>query len=164
MEAPQRPCFHPHCSLCTTQFFTDRKHQNILPPGPQCYAQSCSPRHGKVAEYPALLQSSDGHHWEQSCCEEIGRLAQGFPPAIQGTDTLHFIKFDAIPAGRKATYLRLVVADRPMKENPRRVRFTVGGDKQDSVPENISTKTADLVTAKILFNSVLSTKILSSCQ
>ena len=45
-----------------------------------------------------------------------------------------------------------------MKENPRRVRFTVGGDKQDSVPENISTKTADLVTAKILFNSVLSTK------
>jgi hypothetical protein len=33
-----------------------------------------------------------------------------------------------VPPGRKATYLRLVVADRPGKENPRRVRFTVGGD------------------------------------
>ena len=69
---------------------------------------------------------------------------------------MHFIRFDQIPTGRKATYLRLVVSDRPMKANPRRVRFTVGGDKVD-YPGDVSTKTADLTTAKILFNHVLST-------
>jgi len=90
------------------------------------------PDTGKLVEYPALLKSSDAEHWEQATCEEIGRLAQGFPPSVpEGTDTMHFIRFDDIPSGRKATFLRLVVADRPMKANPRRVRFTVGGDKVD---------------------------------
>ena len=43
-----------------------------------------------------------------------------------------------------------------MKANPRRVRFTVGGDRVD-YPGAVSTKTADITTAKILFNHVLST-------
>jgi hypothetical protein len=49
-----------------------------------------------------------------------------------------------------------VCADRPEKPEPRRVRFTVGGDQVD-YPGAVSTKTADLSTCKILFNSVLST-------
>ncbi|KAI2502114.1 Reverse transcriptase (RNA-dependent DNA polymerase) [Fragilaria crotonensis] len=67
-----------------------------------------------------------------------------------------FIPMSAIPDGRIATYLRVVVALRPKKANPRRVRWTVGGDKID-YPFDVSTKTADLTTAKLLFNSVLST-------
>lgn len=119
--------------------------------------KAINPDTGKLSEYSTLLKSSDGKHWEESCCEEVGRLAQGYPPSIpQGTNTMHFIRFDQIPAGRKATYLRLVVSDRPMKANPRRVRFTVGGDRVD-YPGEVSTKTADLTTAKILFNHVLST-------
>jgi hypothetical protein len=62
-----------------------------------------------------------------------------------------------MPAGCKATYLRVVVADRPQKENPRRVCFTVGGDLID-YPGDVSTKTAGLATAKIQFNSVVSTE------
>ena len=61
-----------------------------------------------------------------------------------------------VPPGRKATYLRLVVADRPGKENPHRVHFTVGGDRVE-YPGKVSTKTAGLTTAKILLNSVIST-------
>ena len=119
--------------------------------------KAINPDTGKLAEYSTLIKSSDGDHWEESNCEEIGRLAQGYPPAVpKGTDTIHFIRFDQIPKGRKATYLRLVVADRPMKANPRRVRFTVGGDKVD-YPYEVSTKTADLATAKILINSTTST-------
>ena len=119
--------------------------------------KAINPDTGKLSEYSTLLKSSDGKHWEESCCEEVGRLAQGYPPSVpKGTDTMHFIRFDQIPTGRKATYLRLVVSDRPMKANPRRVRFTVGGDKVD-YPGDVSTKTADLTTAKILFNHVLST-------
>ena len=119
--------------------------------------KAINPDTGKLSEYSTLLKSSDGDHWEESCCEEIGRLAQGYPPSVpKGTDTMHFIRFDQIPSGRKATYLRLVVADRPMKANPRRVRFTVGGDKID-YPFDVRTKTADLTTAKILINSTIST-------
>ena len=119
--------------------------------------KAINPDTGKLAEYCTLLKSSDGNHWEESNCEEIGRLAQGYWPTIpKGTDTIHFICFDQFPKGRKATYLRLVVANRPMKDNPRRVRFTAGGDKVD-YPGEVSTKTADLPTAKILFNHVLST-------
>jgi len=74
----------------------------------------------------------------------------------EGTNTIFFIKFDAIPAGRKATYLWLMVSDRPTKDNPRRVQFTIGSNKVD-YKGDCRTKTADLSTAKILFNHVIST-------
>lgn len=69
---------------------------------------------------------------------------------------MFFIPFSAVPEDRQATYLRVVSAFRPEKANPRRVRWTVGGDKVD-YPFDVSTKTADLTTAKLIFNSVLST-------
>ena len=122
----------------------------------QCLA-AVHPDTGKSVEYTALLKSSDGHLWEESTCEEIGRLAQGYLPTIpKGTDTLHFIRFDQVPKDRKVTYLKVAVADRPLKSNPRRVRFTAGGDQID-YPGDVSTKTSDMITAKILFNSVIST-------
>jgi len=115
---------------------------------------------GELAEYQTLLKSSDGPLWERSCTEEIARLAQGFPPggipATEGTDTIRFIKVGDIPEGRKATYLRICLTDRPQKEQTRRLRFTVGGDRVD-YPGEVSTKTASLATAKMLFNSVVST-------
>jgi hypothetical protein len=115
---------------------------------------------GELVEYQKLLKSSDGPLWERSCTEEIARLAQGFPPGgiprSEGTETIFFIAHTAIPTGRKATYLRLVVTDRPQKAQPRRVRMTVGGDRID-YPGEVSTKTSSLSTAKILFNSVVST-------
>jgi hypothetical protein len=106
-------------------------------------------------EYKQLIESSDGYLWEECCAEEIGRLAQGYK-CVSGTDTIHFIKVQDIPSGRKPTYLRLVVADKPNKENPRRVRFTAGGD-QIQYPGEVSTKTSGMTTAKIFLNSVLST-------
>jgi hypothetical protein len=76
------------------------------------------PDTGENMEYKHLLNSTKGHLWTECCAEEIGCLAQGYK-CTAGTNTMHFIKINAIPAGQKATYLRLVVADRPNKENPR---------------------------------------------
>jgi hypothetical protein len=73
-----------------------------------------------------------------------------------GTDTIHFIQREDIPANRAFTYLRIVCDDRPQKANPCRVQFTVGGDKVD-YQFDVSTKTAALITVKILLNSVVST-------
>ena len=131
------------------------------------FASSCSPLHfayhghavnpdtGKIEEYRELSQSSDGHFWQASNADEIGRLAQGYG-AIKGTNTIYFIDRSAIPKGRKPTYLRVVAAMRPEKENPRCIRWTAGGDKVD-YPHDVSIKTADLTTAKLLINKVVST-------
>ena len=69
---------------------------------------------------------------------------------------MFFIPFSAIPKNKKATYLHIVAALRPKKSNPRRVRFTVGGNQIDYAGD-VSTKTADLTTVKVFFNSVIST-------
>jgi hypothetical protein len=109
---------------------------------------------GKIAECRELSQCSEGPIWQASNADEIGRLAQGFG-AIKG-NTIYFIHPSSIPKDCKVTYLRVVSAMRPEKANPHRIRWTVGGDKID-YPFDVSTKTADLTTAKLLFNSVLST-------
>ncbi|KAI2490112.1 Reverse transcriptase (RNA-dependent DNA polymerase) [Fragilaria crotonensis] len=119
------------------------------------HGHAINPDTGKIAEYRELSQCSDGPIWQASNADEIGRLAQGFG-AIKGTNTIFFIHPSAMPAGRKATYLRVVSALRPEKVNPYRIRWTVGGDKVD-YPFDVSTKTADLTTAKLLINSVVST-------
>ena len=119
------------------------------------HGHAINPDTGKIAEYCKLSQSSEGALWQNSNCEEIGRLAQGYG-AIKGTNTIHFIRRSAIPRGHKAAYLRVVSAFRPEKEKPHRIRWTVCGDQVD-YPFEVSTKTADLTTTKLLFNSVLST-------
>jgi hypothetical protein len=52
------------------------------------------------------------------------------------------------------------MADKPNKENPRRVRFTAGGD-QIQYPGKVST--SGMTTAKIFLNSVLSTPEVCFC-
>eukprot|EP00804_Cyclotella_cryptica_P020408 CCRYP_012623-RA/>CCRYP_012623-RA protein AED:0.44 eAED:0.44 QI:0/0/0/1/0/0/2/0/536 len=54
------------------------------------------------------------------------------------------------------TYGRIVVALRPQKMEPARTRLTVGGNLI-VYPWDVATPTSDLNTAKLLFNSVVST-------
>jgi hypothetical protein len=122
-----------------------------------CY-KAVHPDTGEAVEYKQLQSSRgpEGHLWTECCAEEIGWLAQGYKCTV-GMDTIHFIKVTDIPPGRKATYLQqFLVAGSPNKENPHRVRFTVGRDKVE-YPGEVPTKTAGLTTAKILFSSVIST-------
>ncbi|KAG7342946.1 reverse transcriptase RNA-dependent DNA polymerase [Nitzschia inconspicua] len=119
------------------------------------HGNAFNPDTGKIAEYAELSQCSDGAYWRASNAEEIGRLAQGYKH-IKGTNTIYFIRKKQVPHHKKVTYLRIVCAHRPEKENPYRVRWTVGGNLID-YPHDASTKTADLLTVKLLINSVLST-------
>jgi hypothetical protein len=128
---------------------------------PKGYAfKAVNPDTGELNEYAKLAKSSDGPLWTTAMGLELGRLFQGFKPkngkAVSGTNTCRFIKFHQVPKGKKVTYVRIVTADRPKKEEPRRVRMTVGGD-QIEYPGDCATKGADLITAKCLFNSVVST-------
>ena len=54
------------------------------------------------------------------------------------------------------TYARIVVDFRPQKTDPNRVRIIVGGNLID-YPYELTTRTADLTTSKVMWNSVIST-------
>ena len=62
-----------------------------------------------------------------------------------------------IPKSKTITYARLVVDFRPQKKDPNRVRMTAGGNLIHYAGK-LTTRTADLTTAKIVWNSVLSTE------
>jgi hypothetical protein len=121
------------------------------------HGNAFNPDTGQIAEYTELSNCSEGHLWRASCADEIGRLCQGHGADMPtGTGTMVFIPVSKVPKGTKATYLRIVSAFRPEKANPRRVRFTVGGDRV-FYDGDVSTKTADLTTVKTMLNSVIST-------
>jgi hypothetical protein len=103
-----------------------------------------------------LLQET----WKTAFGKELGALAQGDnKTGAAGTNTIFFLNHKdilKIPANRTITYARVVVDYRPQKEDPNRVRITVGGNLI-AYPGELTTRTADLVTSKILWNSVIST-------
>jgi hypothetical protein len=92
-------------------------------------------------------------------CKELGRLLQGYKHHTEGTNTLFFMdknEIRNIPKDKTVTYARIVVDYRPQKTDPYHVRVTVGGNLLN-VPGDLSTRTAEMTTSKLLFNSVIST-------
>ena len=114
---------------------------------------------GELMEYRHLIRHPAYKEiWTKSMGKEIGRLAQGLDGVVEGTDTLDFIAKHEIPPDRwkDVTYARIVCNYRPEKADPNRVRITVGGNKIN-YPGDCGTPTADLLTVKLLLNSVIST-------
>jgi hypothetical protein len=100
---------------------------------------------GMVAEYKALHESSDRLEWKASNTEESGRMLQGLGPNStmpSGTKTCFFIFKHEIPKNKKPTYICAVCADRPEKNNTKRVRWNAGGDKIE-YHGNVTCPTAD---------------------
>ena len=114
---------------------------------------------GQLLNYRQLMRS-DKHKqaWGRSSANEFGRLAQGIGGRIKGTNTIEFIFQHEVPKGRMkdVTYGQFVCTVRPEKEESNRTRFTVGGDRIN-YPGAVATPTAEMLVAKMLFNSVIST-------
>ena len=73
------------------------------------------------------------------------------------TNTILLIPKGKVPAGRTVTYGRIVAKIRPQKAEPHCTRLTVEGNVIN-LPGDVTTPIAYLITAKFIFNSVLSTK------
>ena len=111
---------------------------------------------GRSLEFRQLIKLDKYRDiWMHSFANELGRLAQGIRD-IEGTDTIDFIPFSDVPQNETVTYGRIVCMFRPQKSEPNRCRLTVGGNLLVALYD-VSTPTADLTTAKLLFNSVIST-------
>ena len=114
---------------------------------------------GKVLEYKHLIADPKTRAvWQRAFGNELGRLAQGMPGRVEGTNTIFFIRKSDIPADRRGdvTYVGYVVNYRPEKEEKERFRLVVGGDRI-TYAGDAGTPTADLLTIKLVVNSVVST-------
>ena len=115
---------------------------------------------GELLEYRHLIKNPKYCTiWKNAYGKELGRLAQGIPGTVKGTNTIVFTAYNEIPPQRRkdVTYGRIVANYRPEKEDPYRIRLTVGGNRI-TYPGDCGTPTADMLTTKILLNSVISTK------
>jgi hypothetical protein len=92
--------------------------------------------------------------------KELYCLVQGCTGITKGNNTIFFLSpadICNIPSNRTVTYAQILINHCPQKEDPNRVRITVGGNLINYLFE-LTTCTADMVSSKILWNSVISTK------
>jgi hypothetical protein len=111
-------------------------------------------KHQKLAKDPVTR-----HVWTTAFGKEFGTLAQGDNKTnTPGTDSIFILDRNEIANIRKdrtVAYALVVVDCRPQKEDPNRVRITAGGNLI-TYPGELTTRTADLTSSKILWKSVLS--------
>ena len=115
---------------------------------------------GKLLNYRQLMRDPKyKKEWNISAANEFGRLADGVGGRVKGTKTIKFIHRRDVPKNRMkdVTYGQFVCSIRPEKKEQNRTRFTVGGDRIN-YPGEVATPTAEMLVAKMLFNSVISTK------
>ena len=121
------------------------------------------PSTGKmITKYAELVKDPELKEiWMTGFGKEWGGLAQDDnKTGAKGTNSLFVMSHEEIrniPSDRTITYGRIVVDYRAQKADPNRVWITAGGKLIDNLGE-LTTRTADLTTAKILWNSVLSTE------
>ena len=114
---------------------------------------------GKLFEYRHLIQRPKyKKDWGFSFGNEIGRLAQGMPDRITGTNTLHFLDRHNIPVDRwkDIANARIVCNVRPQKAETNRTRLTFAARNMD-IDMDCGTPTASMLTVKLLLNSIIST-------
>ena len=114
-----------------------------------------------ITKYKKLVDDPITQHiWSRAFGKEFGNLAQGDAATnTPGTDSIFVMTYEQIrriPNDRTVTYTRIVVDYRPQKADPNRVRLTAGGNLID-YPGELTTRTADLTTTKMVWNSVIST-------
>ena len=107
---------------------------------------------GELLEYRQLIKyPKQKDVWSKSFATEIRRYADT-------TKTIAFVIKHQIPHWRRKeiTYGQIVCNYRSEKANPNQTRITVGGDCIN-YPGDCGTPTADLLTFKLLLDSIVST-------
>ncbi len=115
---------------------------------------------GELLKYRHLIANPKPQAtWTHSYGNGIGRLAQGMPGRNTGTNTLFFIHKNQVPQERAngVAYGLIICLIRPENlDEPNKTRLVVGGDRVH-YPGDARTLTADLLTIKLLINSIIST-------
>jgi hypothetical protein len=147
--------------------FTPRRLQQVTPvpctPNMKHYANPIvHPQTGQtISSYKKAIQDPRLKEvWQRAFGKEFGGLAQGdTKTGTLGTDAIFVMTHDDIRRlnGKKYTYARIVMDHRPQKADPNRIRITAGGNLVQ-YDGDVSVRSADITTAKLHWNSVISTK------
>jgi hypothetical protein len=90
------------------------------------------PTTGKPMPYEQLMKDPlTKAIWLRAMTTELARLAHGMDGIADGTDTIFCLSHEEIhnmPSNRTVTYARIVVDYRPQRQDPNRVRVTIGGN------------------------------------
>jgi hypothetical protein len=98
--------------------------------------------------------------WMTAFGKDFGRMSQGNNKTGQKGTNAMFVMSPSdtplIPKDHIITNARVVVNHRPQKEDPNRIRITAGGNLIN-YPSKLATRHTNITTAKLHWNSVLST-------
>jgi hypothetical protein len=115
----------------------------------------------KLLNYRQLMRSTKYKKaWSFSSANKFGRLANSIGGRIKNpTNTIQFIYQHKVPKKQKrdVMYGQFVCTVRPKKAEPNQPWFTVGGERINYLGK-VATPTMEMLVAKMLFNSVISTK------
>ncbi len=112
---------------------------------------------GKRLNYRQLMNSPKYKKaWSLSAANKFGGI-RGHTK--NPTNTIKFISQHKLPADcrKDVMYGQFVCSVRPEKAEPNQMRFTVGDDRIN-YPREVAIPTAEMLVAKMLFNSVISMK------
>jgi hypothetical protein len=115
---------------------------------------------GGLLNYQQLLRSPKHKKaWSTLAANKFGCLAQGVRGQIKGINTIKFIHQHEVPADcmKDVTYGQFVCTERPKKTKTSCTWFTVGGN-HINYPGAVATPSAEMLVAKLLFNSTISTR------
>ena len=116
---------------------------------------------GKLLNYRQLMRSVKHRQaWSLSSANKFEQLANGIGGRINNpTNTIELICQHEVPTERMkdVTYGQFVCMVRTEQAEPNQTCFTVGGDRIN-YPGKVATPTTEMLVAKMLFNSVISTK------
>ncbi len=121
------------------------------------------PTTGKmISSYKKLMHDPvTAEMWQTAFSNDFGGMAQCDKKTGQkGTNSIFVMthaEIAKIPKNQTVTYAQVVVAFRPPKADLHCIRITAG-DNLINYPGKLSTRTADLTTSKLMWNSVLSPK------
>ena len=107
----------------------------------------------EIIKRPALRKL-----YVEAMCKELGRLSQGYGETM-GTNCVKWMApedIPEIPQDLTKTHAKIVYDYRKQKADQNRVRITAGGNLID-YPHELTTRTSDLITTKLLWESVIST-------
>ena len=115
-----------------------------------------------ISSYKKLMKDPvTAETWQTAFGKDFGGICQGDnKTGTVGTDPMFVMTPQDVanmPADRLATYANIIVDFRPQKEDPYRIQICVGGNLINH-PGELTTRTADITTSKLHWNSVLSTQ------
>jgi hypothetical protein len=115
-----------------------------------------------ISSYKRLMNDpTPAEVWMTAFGKDFGGMSQGDNKSGQKGTNAMFVMLPSdvpnIPKDRVVTYARVVVDHCPQKVDPNQIRITAGGNLIH-YPGKLTTRTADITTAKLFWNSLLSTQ------